>query len=101
MILGYIENRSLIFPTLINNLCVNCIQEILNHCFDDIERFMLRLQQTAEAQSVLNQRNKKRSRKSKTNEAQEGEMRFSTITHTHTYSVSECLCLVWLWTVVK
>ncbi|XP_054614795.1 epidermal growth factor receptor kinase substrate 8-like protein 1 isoform X2 [Dunckerocampus dactyliophorus] len=38
--------------------------EILNHCFDDIERFMARLQQTAEAQSVLNQRTK-RSRKSK------------------------------------
>nr|XP_057904132.1 epidermal growth factor receptor kinase substrate 8-like protein 1a [Doryrhamphus excisus] len=38
--------------------------EILNHCFDDIERFMVRLQQTAEAQSVLNQRTK-RSRKSK------------------------------------
>ncbi|XP_061159228.1 epidermal growth factor receptor kinase substrate 8-like protein 1a isoform X2 [Syngnathus typhle] len=38
--------------------------EILNHCFDDIERFMLRLQQTADAQSILNQR-KKRSRKSK------------------------------------
>ncbi|XP_077590274.1 epidermal growth factor receptor kinase substrate 8-like protein 1 [Stigmatopora nigra] len=37
--------------------------EILNHCFDDIERFMVRLQQAAEAQSILNQR-KKRSRKS-------------------------------------
>nr|XP_061805403.1 epidermal growth factor receptor kinase substrate 8-like protein 1 [Nerophis lumbriciformis] len=36
---------------------------ILNHCFDDIERFMVRLQQAAEAQSILNQR-KKRSRKS-------------------------------------
>ncbi|KAJ0058479.1 hypothetical protein NL108_016093 [Boleophthalmus pectinirostris] len=39
--------------------------EILNHCFDDIERFMLRLQQTAEAQSVLNQRKKKRRSKKK------------------------------------
>ncbi|XP_073350213.1 epidermal growth factor receptor kinase substrate 8-like protein 1a [Pagrus major] len=40
--------------------------EILNHCFDDVERFMSRLQQTAEAQSILNQRGKKkRSRKSK------------------------------------
>ncbi|XP_062264081.1 epidermal growth factor receptor kinase substrate 8-like protein 1a [Platichthys flesus] len=38
--------------------------EILNHCFDDVERFMGRLQQTAEAQSVLDQRTKK-SRKSK------------------------------------
>ncbi|KAG7243677.1 hypothetical protein INR49_011234 [Caranx melampygus] len=40
-------------------------KEILNHCFDDVERFMGRLQQAAEAQSVLNQRKKKRSRKSK------------------------------------
>ncbi|KAF3846588.1 hypothetical protein F7725_003666 [Dissostichus mawsoni] len=39
--------------------------EIMNHCFDDVERFMTRLQQTAEAQSVLNQRGKTRSRKSK------------------------------------
>ncbi|KAM7386667.1 hypothetical protein PAMA_009333 [Pampus argenteus] len=39
--------------------------EILNHCFDDVERFMARLQQTAEAQSILNQRKKKGSRKSK------------------------------------
>ncbi|XP_068583939.1 epidermal growth factor receptor kinase substrate 8-like protein 1a [Cebidichthys violaceus] len=39
--------------------------EFMNHCFDDVERFMARLQQTAEAQSVLNQRSKKRSRKSK------------------------------------
>ncbi|KAK7939738.1 hypothetical protein WMY93_003064 [Mugilogobius chulae] len=39
--------------------------EILNHCFDDIERFMVRLQQTAEAQSVLNQRKKKRRSKKK------------------------------------
>ncbi|CAL1589075.1 unnamed protein product [Knipowitschia caucasica] len=39
--------------------------EILNHCFDDIERFMARLQQTAEAQSVLNQRKKKRRSKKK------------------------------------
>uniref|UniRef100_A0A3Q3K9D6 SH3 domain-containing protein n=1 Tax=Monopterus albus TaxID=43700 RepID=A0A3Q3K9D6_MONAL len=39
--------------------------EILNHCFDDVERFMLRLQQTAEAQSVLSQRRKKSGRMSK------------------------------------
>ncbi|XP_072225414.1 epidermal growth factor receptor kinase substrate 8-like protein 1a [Leuresthes tenuis] len=38
--------------------------EILNHCFDEVERFMTCLQQMAEAQSVVNQR-KKRSRKSK------------------------------------
>ncbi|XP_037647072.1 epidermal growth factor receptor kinase substrate 8-like protein 1a [Sebastes umbrosus] len=39
--------------------------EMMNHCFDDVERFMMRLQQTAEAQTVLNQRKKKGSRKSK------------------------------------
>ncbi|XP_059895846.1 epidermal growth factor receptor kinase substrate 8-like protein 1a isoform X2 [Gadus macrocephalus] len=41
--------------------------EMLNHCFDDLERFMGRLQQTADAQGILNQRrkSKKRSRKSK------------------------------------
>ncbi|KAK2893979.1 epidermal growth factor receptor kinase substrate 8-like protein 1a [Channa argus] len=39
--------------------------ELLNHCFDDVERFMSRLQQTAEAQSVLDQRKKNRNRKSK------------------------------------
>lgn len=48
-------------------------QEILNHCFDDVERFMSRLQQTAEAQSVLNQRRKKSSRKSKKKDKQEGQ----------------------------
>ncbi|XP_034749467.1 epidermal growth factor receptor kinase substrate 8-like protein 1a isoform X2 [Etheostoma cragini] len=47
--------------------------EILNHCFDDVERFMSRLQQTAEAQSVLNQTRKKKSRKSKKNRDQDGE----------------------------
>lgn len=48
-------------------------QEILNHCFDDVERFMGRLQQTAEAQTVLNQRRKTRSRKSKKKGNQDGE----------------------------
>ncbi|CAJ1076864.1 epidermal growth factor receptor kinase substrate 8-like protein 1 [Xyrichtys novacula] len=48
--------------------------EILNHCFDDVERFMARLQQTAEAQSVLNQRKKKRSRKSKKKEGQDDDL---------------------------
>ncbi|CAN9508540.1 unnamed protein product [Ophioblennius macclurei] len=33
---------------------------ILNHCFDDIESFMGKLQQIAEATSVLNQRKKKK-----------------------------------------
>lgn len=52
-------------------------QEILNHCSDDVERFMSRLQQTAEAQSVLNQRRKKRSRKSKKKDNQDGDKRSS------------------------
>ncbi|KAM3859572.1 epidermal growth factor receptor kinase substrate 8-like protein 1 [Diretmus argenteus] len=40
---------------------------ILNHCFDDIENFMGRLQQTAEAASVLNQRKKKKKKSKKQN----------------------------------
>uniref|UniRef100_A0A667Y6U7 EPS8 signaling adaptor L1a n=1 Tax=Myripristis murdjan TaxID=586833 RepID=A0A667Y6U7_9TELE len=49
------------------NWCITV--ELLNHCFDDVERFMGRLHQTAEAQTVLNQRkNKKRSKKSKKKE---------------------------------
>ncbi|KAM8836991.1 LOW QUALITY PROTEIN: epidermal growth factor receptor kinase substrate 8-like protein 1 [Spinachia spinachia] len=42
---------------------------ILNHCFDDIESFMGKLQQTAEASSVLAQRKKKK--KSKKQSAEE------------------------------
>ncbi|KAM4534841.1 epidermal growth factor receptor kinase substrate 8-like protein 1a [Fundulus diaphanus] len=38
--------------------------EILNHCFDEIEGFMTRLQQTAEAQSILDQRSKRKSKRS-------------------------------------
>lgn len=47
-------------------------QDILNHCFEDLEKFMTRLQQAAEARFVLNQRNKKGGRKSK-KENQDGE----------------------------
>nr|XP_040032798.1 epidermal growth factor receptor kinase substrate 8-like protein 1 isoform X2 [Gasterosteus aculeatus aculeatus]XP_040032800.1 epidermal growth factor receptor kinase substrate 8-like protein 1 isoform X2 [Gasterosteus aculeatus aculeatus] len=42
---------------------------ILNHCFDDIESFMGKLQQTAEASTVLAQRKKKK--KSKKQSAEE------------------------------
>ncbi|XP_051570786.1 epidermal growth factor receptor kinase substrate 8-like protein 1 [Myxocyprinus asiaticus] len=37
--------------------------ELVNHCFADVEHFMARLQQTAEARSALVQRSKKKSRK--------------------------------------
>ncbi|XP_034563366.1 epidermal growth factor receptor kinase substrate 8-like protein 1 [Notolabrus celidotus] len=40
---------------------------ILNHCFDDIENFMGKLQQTAEAATVLNQRKKKKKKSKKQN----------------------------------
>uniref|UniRef100_A0A3Q1ENL1 EPS8 signaling adaptor L1b n=1 Tax=Acanthochromis polyacanthus TaxID=80966 RepID=A0A3Q1ENL1_9TELE len=40
---------------------------ILNHCFDDIENFMAKLQQTAEAATVLNQRKKKKKKSKKQN----------------------------------
>lgn len=52
----------------------NFFQEILNHCFDDIERFMLRLQQTAEAQTILNQKTKRNAKKSTKNEKKGGEL---------------------------
>lgn len=49
-------------------------QGILNHCFNDIENFMGKLQQTAEAATVLNQRKKKNKKKSKKQSA-EGKKR--------------------------
>lgn len=49
-------------------------QGILNHCFDDIETFMGKLQQTAEAVTVLNQRKKNKKKKSKKQSA-EGKKR--------------------------
>ena len=46
-------------------------QGILNHCFDDIENFMGKLQQTAEAATVLNQKKKKKKKSKK--QTAEGE----------------------------
>ncbi|KAM6951136.1 epidermal growth factor receptor kinase substrate 8-like protein 1 [Aplochiton taeniatus] len=40
---------------------------ILNHCFDDIEAFMAKLQQTVEAAKVLSQRKKKKKKSRKQN----------------------------------
>ncbi|XP_073686447.1 epidermal growth factor receptor kinase substrate 8-like protein 1 [Garra rufa] len=41
--------------------------DLLNHCFDDIEAFMGKLQQSAEAQIILDQRNKKKKKSQKKN----------------------------------
>lgn len=48
-------------------------QEMMNHCFDDVERFMARLQQAVEAQHLLSQKPKKRSKKSSKKEEPAGE----------------------------
>ncbi|XP_067291723.1 epidermal growth factor receptor kinase substrate 8-like protein 1 isoform X2 [Pseudorasbora parva] len=39
--------------------------DVLNHCFDDIEAFMGKLQQSAEAQIILDQRSKKKKKSQK------------------------------------
>lgn len=49
-------------------------QGILNHCFDDIENFMAKLQQTAEAATVLSQRKKKKKKSKK--QSAEGKKRW-------------------------
>ncbi|TRY59814.1 hypothetical protein DNTS_035241 [Danionella cerebrum] len=47
--------------------------ELVNHCFTDVESFMARLQQTAEAKNVLEQRkSKKKSRKKKNKKEDDG-----------------------------
>lgn len=48
-------------------------QGILNHCFDDIENFMGKLQQTADAATVLNQKKKKKKKSKK--QSAEGRQR--------------------------
>ncbi|XP_070398147.1 epidermal growth factor receptor kinase substrate 8-like protein 1a isoform X2 [Nothobranchius furzeri] len=50
--------------------------DILNHCIEDLQKFMLRLHQASEAQTVLNQRKKRGDRKSKKNTNQCGRSHF-------------------------
>lgn len=45
----------------------------MNHCFDDVERFMACLQHAAEAQHVVSQRTKKRSKKGSKKSEPSGE----------------------------
>lgn len=46
------------------------LQQLLNHCFDDVEKFVARLQQAAEAYKELEKR--KRDRNSKNKKKQNG-----------------------------
>ncbi|XP_029364483.1 epidermal growth factor receptor kinase substrate 8-like protein 1a [Echeneis naucrates] len=68
------ENRD--YDDSRHTFSVNAEREvgILNHCFDDVERFMGRLQQTAEAQSILNQRKKKKGSRKSNNPNQEDDL---------------------------
>ncbi|XP_038592571.1 epidermal growth factor receptor kinase substrate 8-like protein 1 isoform X1 [Micropterus salmoides] len=47
---------------------------ILNHCFDDIENFMAKLQKTAEAATALSQKKKKKKSKSKKQTTEEDSL---------------------------
>lgn len=67
----------------------NILQEILNHCFEDMEKFMTRLQQAAEAQIVLNQRKKRSGRKDKKSKNQGSENNF------HGHYIPVCFCSNW------
>jgi hypothetical protein len=48
------------------------LQQLLNHCFDDIERFVSRLQQAAEAYKELERRRRERGGKNKKNVSGDG-----------------------------
>uniref|UniRef100_A0A3B3SC42 Uncharacterized protein n=1 Tax=Paramormyrops kingsleyae TaxID=1676925 RepID=A0A3B3SC42_9TELE len=55
---------------MMSSLLVTLSQEILNHCFNDIEIFMGKLQKSAEAHSILSQRSKKKKKSSKNAEGE-------------------------------